>query len=285
MTGLPNADQIEAWNGDSGRSWATDPDRRDALLAPVGDALLAAVRLSAAEQVLDIGCGCGATTLEAARRVAPSGAAHGIDISTPMLDVARDRARRQGVTNADFERADAQTQALPVNRFDAAISRFGTMFFDDPVAAFANIASSISAGGRLCIATWQPLAANEWLTLPGAILQQYGDLPEAAGGTGMFAQSDPAALTTTLTDAGFEAVEVAPREVGLRLGSDPAEAADYLVTTGPGRAVLDAVDDEVRPVAVAAVRAAMDEVAIPDGVHLGAAIWLTTARPRGPRPR
>lgn len=285
MTDLPNAGEIEAWNGDSGQRWVTDADRRDAVLAPIGDALLAAARPAPGEQVLDIGCGCGATTLDAARLVAPSGLARGIDVSTPMLDVARDRAHRQGVPNAAFERADVQTCAMSPGRFDVAISRFGTMFFDDPVAAFANVATSMRPGGRLLIATWQPLAANEWLTLPGAILLQYGDLPEALSGTGMFAQSDPAALATTLTEAGYEAVEVTPREVALRLGSDPAQAADYLATSGPGRAVLDDVDDKIRPAAVAAIRAALADVATPDGVHLGAAIWLTTARPRVSRPR
>jgi SAM-dependent methyltransferase len=278
MTGLPNADEIAAWNGESGRQWTADPDRRDALLAPVGEALLAAARLTPGEQVLDIGCGCGATTLDAARRVAPAGATQGLDVSAPMLDVARDRARRQGVGNAVFERADVQTCAMPVGRFDAAISRFGTMFFDDQGAAFANVVSSLRTGGRLCIATWQPLAANEWLTLPGATLLQYGDPPEATDGPGMFAQSDPAALAATLTGAGFQGVEVTPLEVKLRLGSDPAEAADYVASSGPGRAVLDTVADDVRPAAVAAVRAALAEVATPDGVHLGAAIWLTTAR-------
>ena len=277
MSGVPNADQIESWNGGSGREWAEDPDRRDAVLAPIADALLAVARLAPGEQVLDIGCGCAATTLDAARRVAPSGAVLGVDVSAPMLDVARCRAREQGVANAAFERADAQTFVLPTARFDAATSRFGTMFFADPAAAFGNIAASLRVGGRLCLATWQPLAANEWLTTPGAVLLQYGTLPQITDGPGMFAQSDPAALATMLTGAGFEAVDAAPVTVTLPLGSDPVEAANYLAATGPGRAILDTVEDAARPAAIAAVRSMLAGFTSRDGVRMDAAIWVTTA--------
>jgi SAM-dependent methyltransferase len=165
-----NADQYAAWNGDSARRWTAGPDRRDRILAPVADAPLSAGGLTPRERVLDVGCGCGAPTLAADNQVTPEGIAWGIDLSEPMLDVARRRAEIAGVTNVRFEHADAQTHQLPIGCFDVAISRFGTMFFDNPAAAFRNVGRALRTSGRLCIATWQPLAANDWLTIPGADL-------------------------------------------------------------------------------------------------------------------
>lgn len=277
MTGIVNADQYADWNGESGRRWATDPDQRDKVLAPVADALLTTAGVSPGEAVLDVGCGCGATTLAAAGAAGPGGSALGIDLSGPMLEVARRRAREGGVANVRFEQADAQTHALPAGAFDVTISRFGTMFFADPVAAFTNVARALRPGARLCLATWQPLAANHWLTVPGAVLLRYGTPPEITGGPGMFAQSDPAALAATLTTAGFDAVDATPVTVTLTLGADPAEAAGYLAASGPGRAVLDTIAADIRPAAIDAVRAALAEHASPGGVRLGAAIWITTA--------
>lgn len=277
MTGIVNADQYAAWNGDIGRRWAEDPDRRDKVLAPVADSLLTAAGLAPGDAVLDIGCGCGATTLAAARAAGPTGSALGIDLSEPMLEVARRRAHERAVANVRLEQADAQTHALAWAAFDVAISRFGTMFFADQVAAFTNIAGALRPGARLCLATWQPLAANDWLTIPGAMLLRYGTLPEAADGPGMFAQSDPAALTAMLTTAGFDAVHSKPVTVTLTIGANPAEAAEYLAASGPGRAMLDTIADDVRPAAIGAVRAALAEHAGPGGVRLDAAIWLTTA--------
>src|SRR5262249_30867109 len=146
MTEIANRDQFEAWNGDSGRRWVADPERRDRVIAEIGEILLGASRLVPGERVLDVGCGCGATTLAAARRVRPQGAAVGVDLSAPMLAVARDRARAEAAPNANFEQADAQTFAFDAAAFDVAISRFGTMFFADPTAAFLNIARALCIG-------------------------------------------------------------------------------------------------------------------------------------------
>lgn len=168
MTGVNQAQQ-DAWNGDSGQRWVADADRRDAVLGPVADALLAAARLQPGDTVLDLGCGCGATTLAAADLVAPANVV-GLDLSGPMLELAR---QRTGTGAATFIQADAQTKTFDGERFDVAIGRSGTMFFDDPVAAFTNIATAVRPGGRLCLAAWQALDANEWLLVPGAVLLEH----------------------------------------------------------------------------------------------------------------
>ncbi len=278
MTDIANTDQYDAWNGDSGRRWVSDPDRRDRVIAAVGDALLEVAGLRSGERVLDIGCGCGATSFAAARAVEPAGEVVGIDLSEPMLAVARARSEDAQVRNAAFIQADAQVHSFEGLAFDAAISRFGTMFFVDPAAAFANIARVLRPGGQLCIATWQPLAANEWLMIPGAVLLSFGTMPDSADGPGMFAQSDPDVIVSMLAGAGFDPVDVAARSVPLNLGTDPNEAAEHLAETGPGRAVLETVPAADRPAALEAVRAVLVDHQTPVGIQLDGAVWITSAR-------
>jgi ubiquinone/menaquinone biosynthesis C-methylase UbiE len=277
---MSNVDAHEAWNTDSGLRWARESDRRDRVLAPVADALLTAAQLNASEHVLDIGCGCGATTLTAARSVAPDGTATGIDLSTPMLDVARRRRDAGGVTNVTFITGDAQTHTF-TDPYDVAISRFGTMFFADQVAAFANIASGLRSGGRLCLATWQRLASNNWLTVPRAALRRYGTASAVDhNAPGMFGQSDPETVTDVLVDTGFVDIDLHAVNLVLTFGSDLDDGTDYLANIRIVRDVLETVADDARPAAMNAIRAALGEHTDATGVHLGAAIWIVTAARR-----
>ena len=274
---IVNTECFAAWNGESGRRWADEADRRDRVLAPVGAALLDAADLAPLEHLLDVGCGCGATTIAAAGAIGEAGVALGLDLSAPMLDIARRRRDAAGLGNVEFVQGDAQTHRF-ASTFDVSISRFGTMFFTDPVAAFANIARSLRPRGRICFATWQPLAANDWLTIPGVELLRYGTLPETAGrGPGMFGQSDPDTVVTTLQAAGYRNVELTPMIVPLRLGTDVHDAADYLARSGIGRAVLETVPSDQRDDAIDAVRAALAAYADGDGVRLSGAIWIIRA--------
>ena len=270
-----NESQHEAWNGESGRRWVADADRRDRVLAPVADVLLTAASLRPGEMVLDVGCGCGVTTLAAADLVAPA-AVVGIDLSEPMLRTARERA---GTRNVTFVHADAQTHRFDRARFDVAIGRFGTMFFDHPIAAFTNIATAMQPGGRLCLATWQALAANDWLLVPGAALLAYGSLPDTATGTGpgMFAQADPDTISRVLTAAGWDQISITPLRVEFRLGDDAADALDYLADTGIARGVLDTIDPAQRDDALDAAAATLADAQGADGVRLGGGINLITA--------
>ncbi|HEY3141658.1 MAG TPA: methyltransferase domain-containing protein [Acidimicrobiales bacterium] len=281
MTDIANTDEYEAWNGASGQRWVLNADRRDRILAPVADALLAAAHIVPGQAVVDIGCGCGVTTLAAAQAVGPAGTVHGLDLSEPMLGVARRRAEASGLSNLTLVQGDAQTYPPP-RQFDFAISRFGTMFFADQITAFTNIGRGIRPGGRLCLATWQAFETNDWLTIPFAALPPDASLPNsAADGPGMFAQSDAETVTTTLEAAGYTDVHLEPIRLTFALGADPQEATEYVATTGICRTALDSMPDEQRPAALEAVRAALADHAEGDGVRLGAAIWIITATHQG----
>jgi SAM-dependent methyltransferase len=262
---------------DADHTPADDPDGLDRVMAPVADAVLAAAVLQADEAVLDIGCGCGATTILAADVVGHGGSVCGVDVTAAMLDIARTRLETSGLTNVALVEADAQTHPFP-GFFDVAISRFGTMFFDDSSAAFANIAHALRPGGRVCFATWQPLEANEWLVIPGAALLHWITLPDLSrGGPGMFAQSDPDIVSRILEDAGYIDIDVEPGRISLPLGADPDDACDRLADTGVGRAALDAVPADQLPAARAAVRDVVAGCARADGIRMDAAILITTA--------
>ena len=193
-----NEAQKEQWNGAESDHWVLHADRYDAQLVPFADALFEQLELSDRDAVLDIGCGCGVTTLAASRQAAR---AVGVDLSEPMLEVARTRMGKAGITNAEFLTADAQTYDFGSQKFTAVISRFGVMFFDDQVAAFSNLHRVLVPTGRLSFVCWQPLAANEWLLVPGLAATQYVSLPDLGDGTepGMFALSDDERLREILS--------------------------------------------------------------------------------------
>jgi len=274
-----NAAQFEAWNGESGQRWVARADQRDRVLAPVAEALLTAASPTRGAHVLDIGSGCGATTLMASTDVGNPGSVTGVDLSRPMLDVAQERARAIGAGNATFTQADAQIHAFELGSVDLIISRFGTMFFSDPEAAFINIGKALHPGGRLVLATWQSLADNEWLTLPGEALLRHTDMrPTSAEPLGMFSQSDPDLVTATLEAAGFIDIVMDATEVMFTLGRDVDEAVEYLADTGPGRMLLETIrDGPGRIAALAEVRHALADHCDRSGVRLGGGIWLIEA--------
>jgi SAM-dependent methyltransferase len=268
----PNATQRSDWNGAIGQRWVTDADRRDRVLQPILEALLTAARIQPSEDVLDIGCGCGASTLAAARLTA--GTITGVDISEPMLGLARQRSG--GHENVAFVHGDAQT-FVAERSVDVAISRFGTMFFDDPVAAFTSIASHVRPSGRLCIATWQALEANEWLQVPRTALLEYSDAPPLdQQGPGMLSQADPAVIIAIVSSAGWTDVNVEQHQPVLTLGMDTDDAVDYLAGTGVVRRHLDAIQPDRQAKALAAIATVVGDH-MDDGVKLSSGINITTA--------
>jgi SAM-dependent methyltransferase len=278
---MTNEEQKEHWNSDEASHWVAHQLRYDTMLAPFGDRLLAAAQLSETDRVIDVGCGCGATTLESGRR-AVTGSVTGLDLSMPMLDVARRRATEERVTNVSFVVGDAQVYPFPDDGFDAAISRFGLMFFDDPRAAFTNLARALASGGRLVFVCWQDLFSNPFIAVPGLAIAQHVELPDMGppGAPGMFALADPMRIRSLLADAGLVDLVIEPlaEEILLGGGGTLDEAVEFLRDGGMGRAVLAGVDESTRDRALTAARDALAPYVTDEGVRIGTAAWLVTCR-------
>lgn len=284
---MANEAQRTNWNGASGQTWVERQDQFDANNATWADLLLDVAALRPGEQVLDVGCGCGATTLAAARRVAPGGRAVGADLSEPMLEVARERAAEAGTAGegveASFVVADAQTDDLvgAGGPFDALISRFGVMFFDDPVAAFANLRTAVRPGGRLALAVWGPMEHQQWLALPlGAAASVLGPPEDGPGGPPMLSLGDRDHIVDLLTRAGWEGIDTALHERTMVLGGARTVegAADFVSATGPMRALFADADPDTAARATDAIRAALQDHLTPEGVVVSGGVLAVTAR-------
>ncbi|HZN15997.1 MAG TPA: class I SAM-dependent methyltransferase [Acidimicrobiales bacterium] len=173
---IANVDMANAWDGEEGDQWTAFADEYDASVRSIWARFLETAPIGPTDRVLDIGCGSGQTTRDAAR-LATDGSALGVDLSESMLAEARRRASTEGLTNVEFVRADAQVHAFDIATFDVAISRFGSMFFDDRPAAFGNIASALRSGGRLALLVWQAITANEWIMVARESMAAGRDLP------------------------------------------------------------------------------------------------------------
>lgn len=281
MNPNPNQGQVEAWNGGESVHYVTHADRYDRQLASFTSALLAQVAVTSDDLVLDIGCGCGVTTLLAA---ADAHRVLGLDISNPLIEIAARRAAAAGVGNAEFVVADAQTHPFADGEFTLVMSQFGLMFFDDPEGAFDNIRRSLASGGRLSLVCWQDLQANEWLRIVSDAVAEHAEVPDFGGraaGPGMFALKRPDETISLLTATGFTQTVVAPIDTTLVLGGGGTvdDSLDFLLGMGMVRGLLGRLDGEARDQAIAEVRSALAERHVPGvGVTLGAAGWLVSAR-------
>ncbi|MGH3972910.1 MAG: class I SAM-dependent methyltransferase, partial [Pseudonocardiaceae bacterium] len=239
--------------------------------------LLEAADVSAGERVVDVGCGSGQTTCAVAR-AARHGLALGVDLSRPLLDEARRRAAHEGLTNAHFEQGDVQVHPFASAHYDAAMSRFGVMFFEAPTVAFANIAGAVRPGGRLVFLCWQDAAHNEWFTTPGTALAAHLDVPEMSGDEpGPFSLADPRRIREHLNGAGFIDVSIAPIAEPMRWGSDVDDVLDFIRNRGRMRDLLADTDEITMRKALDSMRAALRPYQSTDGVLLGGAAWLVTA--------
>ncbi len=276
----PNEQQFEAWNGGESVHYVDHSDRYDRQLAPFAEALFERAEPGVHHAVLDVGCGCGATTIAAAHRARR---AVGVDISRPLLEVADQRARAGSLENAEFVVADAQTFAFDEGAFDVVISQFGLMFFDDPRSAFANLRRALVPGGRLAFVCWRGLEDNEWVSIVGEVVARHGDLPSLgglAGGPGMFALKDPDETGALLAGAGFTGIEVEAISPNIVLGGGGSldASSEFLLGMGIVRGLLGRVDPPERAEAIEAVHAALAERYEPGiGVGLGAGGWLVCA--------
>ena len=274
---IANTAQFDYWNNQAGRTWAALQQQLDQQIAPLGLAAMRALAPQPGQRVLDIGCGCGDTTLELARRVAPGGSVLGLDISAPMLAVARERAARQ--PGIEFLQADAQTAQFE-SKFNAAFSRFGVMFFGDPAIAFATIATALHPGSKLTFVCWRTPTENIWMSVPFLAAQSLlpvlpADDPEAPG---PFAFANPDRVRSILHDAGYANITITPHDEPIG-GFDLETATHLALRVGPlGRLLREAPEqtDNVQ----AAVREALQRYDSAEGIWMKSATWIVQAEAR-----
>jgi SAM-dependent methyltransferase len=265
------------WAGDAGRRWSEVADRVESQIAPVSDVLFEAAALRSGERVLDVGCGRGSTTRRAAEVVGPTGRVAGVDIAVGLIDEARTLPAPEGAP-IEWIAADAQTEALPQGEFDAVISRFGTLFFDDPVAAFGNLAVSSRPGGRLCVAAWQrrdrsPILQDALDIVSAVAASQRHPIDVGRPDEGPFAFGNAAYVRPILEEAGWVDVDVTGHEIEMLLFGPGTvdEAVDAGLTFGPVEVALR----EAPAFTVDTVRAALAEHLRPR--HDGTGVRMTGA--------
>ena len=275
----PNADQITYWNEQGGPRWVKLQEALDRQLKSFGHVVMDRLTIGSGERVLDVGCGCGETSFDLARRVGPEGSVLGVDISTVMLERARERGR--GIANVTFAIADAQTHAFAPASFDVVFSRFGVMFFQDPRAAFVNLAAALKPGGRLGFHCWKSLPDNPWMTVPlfAALQHVPPPTPPPPDAPGPFAFADADRVRGILADAGLAEIGFESRSDMMGVGTGSLdEAADFALQMGPASIAIR----EATPETVAKVRASVREALAPyqtaDGVRLATSSWVVTAR-------
>jgi SAM-dependent methyltransferase len=274
-----NEEQRARWNGIDGEMWARHYDRMDRVLQPIDGPLLSFAAPVAGSTVIDVGCGCGGPTMKLARMVGPSGRVIGLDVSEPMLGRARERAREY--SNVTFLLGDAAELPLENLHADLMVSRFGIMFFGDPMAAFSNLRTALLPGGRLRFCCWRPIQENPWLQIPlDAVYEHVPRMPKPAPDEpGPFSFAEPERVTRILTTSGFTQPSFTALDVRMNLaaGGTLEDASLNASENGPARRALTGQPDEVRARAIESIRRALTPYASSTGVELAGAVWLVAA--------
>lgn len=269
-----NSDQIDFWNGQAGETWVRSQDRLDKMLNDLSDIALTKAATRPGERVLDVGCGCGATSLVLAEQ---GGLVHGVDISAPMLAHARQRATN--IENLSFTEADAATHNFE-GAYQLVFSRFGVMFFEDPFVAFKNLHAALVSDGRLVFMCWQSPANNPWVSTAGRAIAPFLDPTEPPDpkAPGPFAFADENYLRDILHQANFKDIEIESVTLDLLVGSDLESAMRFQGEVGPLARALTELSDEKKAQALDAVHQVFSAQMTPSGLKLGGATWLVSAK-------
>jgi SAM-dependent methyltransferase len=274
----PNRQQADQWNQVSGPVWVEQQALLDRMLAPFAQRLVEEAFPGEGRKVLDIGCGAGATTLAMAERLGPGGLCLGVDISAPLIAAARARATAGGPASAAFALADAQTFAFERQAFDAVISRFGVMFFDDPAGAFGNIRAAAAPGARLAFSAWRSAAESPFMTAAARATAPLlpPQPPPAPDAPGQFGFADPARVRRILEESGWRQVRIEPLDEPCVISDD--DLMTYVMNMGPSGAALRAADAATRDKARSLLEAAFRPYVDGDHARFIAACWWGTAR-------
>jgi SAM-dependent methyltransferase len=275
-----NSEQIAEWNGAMGQRWAAMQQEIDGIVLPFGAAALKAAAPQPGERVIDIGCGCGGTSIQIARIVGNAGAVLGIDVSQPMLEVARSRGAQAVFVHLAFREADASEAGLPANT-DLLFSRFGVMFFAQPVPAFSNLRRALRAGGRCVFVCWRTPRDNAWAMTPLSAARKAMNItpaPADPDAPGPFAFADEQRVRAILSGAGFGAIDMQRFDATISLGATPRSAAETSARIGPVSRFVREVGVEHLPIILDAVEHAVAPLAAPDGhVSLNGSTWIVSA--------
>ena len=275
-----NADQIAYWNGPGGEHWTERQPLQDILLAPISQILIDSAAASPGERIIDVGCGCGSTSIALAQAVAPSGFVLGVDISAPMLARARQLAPK--TLPVDFVLADATVHPFDPASFDLLVSRFGVMFFAEPALSFANLRRALKPAGRLAFACWREPRENPMLMTPlQAAYKHVPKLPQPGPeDPGPFSFASEERVKRILREAGFVDVAIVPRNLSLdiAIGRGLEAAVQGAIEIGPASRALHDHPEDVRAAAKESIREALKPFVRGESVPLPAAIWIVTAR-------
>ena len=277
-----NTAQIAYWNDRAAVTWTAMQDRLDTMFVPLTARAVDAAAPASGERVIDVGCGCGATVLELARRVGPDGRVVGVDVSEPMAARARERIAAAGLANAQVMVSDASTHNFETGAADLLFSRFGVMFFADPAAAFANLRRAVRRDGRLLFACWRPMAENDWFKVPAqaaAHLLPPGP-PVDPDAPGPFAFANPDRVRHILGSAGWTNVTLTRQDIPMRLAGPGqiAEAASFATRVGSLARALAESTQQVKDSVAQAIAAVLPGYDGTDGICLSGSIWLVSAR-------
>lgn len=276
-----NADMFAFWDGLGGRTWVARQEHTDCTLTSVTKALLAFAAPCPGVRVLDVGCGCGGPTLEFARAVSPSGRIAALDISGPMLAEGEARSREAGIANVEWRQADPATAVL--DEYDLLISAFGTMFFGDPVGAFAHMRQAANADARMAIVCWRPLAENPWMEVPmDAVARHLPPRPKPTPhAPGMFAFADPERVSEVLSESGWAPPRFKKLDLDLDIaaGRGLEEAVIQSTQIGAVNSWLRNQPAEIVSAAIVSLRDALTPYVNGASVRLPGAMWLISSAP------
>jgi ubiquinone/menaquinone biosynthesis C-methylase UbiE len=279
----PNSDEIEYWNSAAGQIWTDSNRLLDHMFEPLADLAIARTAPKPGERVLDIGCGCGTTTLLVAERVAPGGTITALDVSTLMLAKARERAKSAPVP-IQIINADAETHDFAPSSFDVMFSQLGVMFFTNPNTAFANFYRALKPGGRLVFVCWRDPDANPWLMLPVESVLHLApegfELPHADAPASPFSFATQEKVEAMLADAGFTDVRHEAHSINIRMGEgDLDDCVDLAFkVVSPIRGILSQASDSDATAVVDAVRAALAPYHTGNRIELAGSVWVVSAR-------
>lgn len=276
---VTNTAQIEFWNGPAAEKWVHHAAQLDQMLSPFAAEVLGTASIVPGENTIDIGCGSGALTLKAAAAAGPNASTLGVDVSQPLIDLARHRAE-EAESSSQYVVADASIYRVetPV---DIIISRFGVMFFNDPVPAFANILTNMVPGGRMIFVCWQALQANDWAFAPvQAAMPFFKEPPRPADPTapGPFAFADKDRVSSILKDAGWKSVEINPMHTPLAMpGTDIEANIEFMLKLGPLSRLIVEQDLELAPIEAALAERLSRAISADGTVEMASACWIVQA--------